>query len=137
MPDQKLFRIADRWRKGETPTENEITEVYGEFPDILDRMASFMNGLANIADTDISATQLRHMAARYLGRDVLPETSKGHQAAGSHDCIVPVLDGQPLINAIGSNDNECHANLALIDLTDDELQRVELIASTVQVPIKQ
>lgn len=80
MADHQLFRIANRWSKGETPTEEEITEVYNEFPQILDRMASFMNGLANIADTDVSATQLRHMAARYLGRDVMPETSKGHQA---------------------------------------------------------
>ena len=69
MVDKKLFVIADRWDRGETPTETEITHVYNSFPDILSNMASYMNGLANIADTDAGSTELRHMASRYLGRD--------------------------------------------------------------------
>lgn len=39
-------------------------------------------------------------------------------------CFVPWLDQRPLINATGSNENECQANLFMLDLSDEELQRV-------------
>ncbi|WP_408601469.1 hypothetical protein [Pseudomonas sp. PLMAX] len=48
-----------------------------------------------------------------------------------HPCCVPWLDGRPLINAIGTNETECHANLSLLDLSDDELLRVVFLQATV------
>lgn len=131
MASQHLFRIADRWRNGKTPTESEITEVYSAFPEMIDNLASYMNALANIADTNISAKGLRHMAARSLGRP-LPKTEKAQKQEKPEgvECVVPYLDGKPLVNAVGSNETECHANLGLLDLTDQELNRVELIVGT-------
>ena len=41
------------------------------------------------------------------------------------EVCVPVVDGRILENATGSNGAECAANLDLVDLTDEELQRVE------------
>jgi len=64
----KVFRIAERWGRGETPTESEIDLVYNELPEIMQNYGSAVNCLANIADTDVSAKSLRHMAARTLGR---------------------------------------------------------------------
>lgn len=40
------------------------------------------------------------------------------------NCIVPIVDGKPLINAVGTDETECNVNLSMIDLTDEELQRV-------------
>lgn len=68
MDLEKLIAISKRWEKGESPTEKEDLEVYNSLPELVDTLCHYMNGLANIADTDISATQLRHMASRYLGR---------------------------------------------------------------------
>lgn len=64
----KVFRIAERWGRGETPTESEIDLVYNELPEIMQNYGSAVNCLANIADTDVSSQSLRHMAARTLGR---------------------------------------------------------------------
>lgn len=64
----ELFKVAERWKKGISPTEADLDLVYNEFPDLLDMLGHFMNGLANIADTNVSSSQLRHMAGRYLGR---------------------------------------------------------------------
>lgn len=40
-------------------------------------------------------------------------------------CVVPVLDGRMLINAVGSNETEAAGSLSLLDLEDDEFNRVE------------
>lgn len=45
-------------------------------------------------------------------------------------CFVPWLDQRPLINATGSNENECHVNLTMLDLSDEELQRVIIRSAT-------
>lgn len=42
-------------------------------------------------------------------------------------------DGRPLINAVGSSENECHANLTMIDLSDEELQRVQILPATIKL----
>ena len=45
-------------------------------------------------------------------------------------CFVPWLDQRPLINATGSTESECEANLTMLDLTDEELNRVVIRPAT-------
>ena len=40
------------------------------------------------------------------------------------EIYIPVLDGRVLKNAIGSDQNEVDANLSLIELTDEENNRI-------------
>lgn len=49
------------------------------------------------------------------------------------DCYAPWLNGRPLINAVGSSETECHANLGLLDLSDEDLQRVEIRSAKLQI----
>ncbi|ELG7184128.1 TPA: hypothetical protein ACP3ZG_000543 [Pseudomonas aeruginosa] len=49
------------------------------------------------------------------------------------ECFLPWVDGRPLINAVGSSENECHANLTMIDLSDEELQRVQILPATIKL----
>lgn len=48
-------------------------------------------------------------------------------------CTVPWLDGRPLINATGSTEAEAKANIGLLDLTDEELKRVEFVDAELAV----
>lgn len=43
-----------------------------------------------------------------------------------YECIVPWLNGEPLINSVGTSESECHANLALVDLSDNDLESITL-----------
>ena len=43
---------------------------------------------------------------------------------------VPVVDGRMIENATGTNENECFANLAFIELSDDEWKRLEFWTAT-------
>lgn len=53
--------------------------------------------------------------------------------AGEYPCCVPWIDGRPLINAVGTNETECHVNLSLLDLSDDELQRVVILSAALKI----
>lgn len=57
--------------------------------------------------------------------------TQGQAEVAEYPCCVPWLDGRPLINAIGTNDTECHVNLSLLDLSDDELKRVAILPAKV------
>lgn len=46
------------------------------------------------------------------------------QQPAEYPCFVPWLDQRPLINAIDPNENECHVNLSMLDLSNEELHRV-------------
>lgn len=52
---------------------------------------------------------------------------------GEYPCCVPWIDGRPLINAVGTNETECHVNLSLLDLSDDELQRVVILSAAINI----
>lgn len=56
---------------------------------------------------------------------------QGAAAPARAGCLVPTLDGRLLVNAVGSTEAECHANLSLLDLADAELKRVVIIPGVV------
>lgn len=68
-----------------------------------------------------------------IRRAMLEEGIALARAAKSHECIVPWLDGKPLINAVGTSEAECQANLSLLNLDDEELKRVKLKTGSLQV----
>ncbi|HBO5516219.1 TPA: hypothetical protein L4559_005147 [Pseudomonas aeruginosa] len=49
------------------------------------------------------------------------------------ECFLPWVDGRPLINAVGISEAECHANLTMIDLSDAEFQRVQILPATIKL----
>jgi hypothetical protein len=48
----------------------------------------------------------------------------------SKNVMVPMVEGRMIENATGTNKNECLANLAFIELTDDEWNRLEYKEAT-------
>ena len=51
-------------------------------------------------------------------------------------CWVPVLDGRPLINAVGVNKTESHVNMDLIELSDEEVNRATVVQAELKVDIE-
>lgn len=49
------------------------------------------------------------------------------------ECFLPWVDARPLINAVGISATECHANLTMIALSDEELQRVQILPATIKL----
>ena len=49
-----------------------------------------------------------------------------HSRAKKFSCLVPWLDGRPLINAVGTSESEVLANVGLLDLTDKQFNRIEV-----------
>lgn len=59
-----------------------------------------------------------------LNKAVRDDLNAVVQSVHEYPCVVPWVNGEPLINAIGSSETECHANLAMLDLSEKDLQAV-------------
>lgn len=57
-----------------------------------------------------------------LKKAVRDEIEAVADAAHEYECLVPWVNGEPVLNAIGTSEADCRANLSLIDLS--ELERM-------------